>query len=848
MRSIKTFIMPLFLVVVCGLLLRSAYVEVKNRAVDQLNNQQLIMADTAARGIESFFEHYTGLLTQLAETKGIASVNDDGIHLMQTLYRAHESEVKGITRVSASGRIIYTFPERPEAVGADISSQKHIREIMRTHQPVISDVFGSVQGFVTIAVHVPIFENGVFAGSLALLVAFDQLSRHYLEPIKIGRGGYAWIISGTGVELYCPVPGHIGRSVFENCKGFPALLAMAREMVKGNRGTTTYSFDRVRDDYVAPMNKHAVYVPVHIGNTFWSIAVATPDDEVLEVIRGFRDRWFLIIGVLMLTTIVWTSYVFSAFKIVKEEEKRKQAETALKESEEKYRELVESANSIILRRDVSGRVTFLNGFAQRFFGYSEEEILGKNVIGTIVPEIESTGRDLRLMIKDIATNPDGYISNVNENVCRDGKRVWVAWANKPILDNNGKVVEILCIGNDITGRKRAEEEKEKLEERLQRAEKMEALGTMAGGVAHDLNNVLGIVVGYSEMLLFDLGEPSPGRSRAMEVLKAGQRAAAIVQDLLTLARRGVPSRRILNLNNILMECMKSPEFESLCSFHPKVQIKTDFEPDLLNIAGSSVHLGKTFMNLVSNAAEAMSDGGIIAVKTRNQYLDKPVRGYDEVKEGDHVVLSVSDCGEGIPASDLKRIFEPFYTKKIMGRSGTGLGLAVVWGTVKDHSGHINVESEEGKGTTFSLYFPVTREELTPENISASVPEYMGNGESILVVDDVQEQRDLATAMLKKLNYRVITVASGEKAVEYLTRNSVHLVVLDMVLDPGIDGLETYTRILEINPGQKAIIVSGFAETERVSKVQSLGAGAYVKKPYVLEKLGMAVRKELDRPA
>jgi len=194
------------------------------------------------------------------------------------------------------------------------------------------------------------------------------------------------------------------------------------------------------------------------------------------------------------------------------------------------------------------------------------------------------------------------------------------------------------------------------------------------------------------------------------------------------------------------------------------------------------------------------------------------------------------------------IFEPFYTKKVMGRSGTGLGLAVVWGTVKDHHGYINVESEEGKETTFTLYFPVTREELTPEEVAVSASEYMGNGESILVVDDVREQRDLASTMLAKLNYRVSSVSSGEEAVKYVQEHTVDLVVLDMIMDPGLDGLDTYLKILEIHPHQKAIIVSGFAETERVTKAQELGAGAYVKKPYVLEKLGLAVKKELDRAA
>jgi two-component system, cell cycle sensor histidine kinase and response regulator CckA len=268
----------------------------------------------------------------------------------------------------------------------------------------------------------------------------------------------------------------------------------------------------------------------------------------------------------------------------------------------------------------------------------------------------------------------------------------------------------------------------------------------------------------------------------------------------------------------------------------------------LNIKGSSIHLIKTLMNLISNAAEAMPNGGTLTVETCNRYLDNPVSGYDEVREGDYAVLSVSDTGEGIPVANLKRIFEPFYTKKVMGKSGTGLGLAVVWGTVKDHQGYVNVESEEGKGTTFTLFFPVTREALSLEEIAVSASEYMGKGETILVVDDVAEQRDLATMMLNKLNYQVVSVPSGEEALEYLKKHAVDLLVLDMIMDPGMDGLDTYTGVLAIHPGQKAIIVSGFSETERVSRAQALGAGSYVKKPYVLAKLGLAVKKELGRPA
>src|SRR5271157_2750635 len=214
------------------------------------------------------------------------------------------------------------------------------------------------------------------------------------------------------------------------------------------------------------------------------------------------------------------------------------------------------------------------------------------------------------------------------------------------------------------------------------------------------------------------------------------------------------------------------------------------------------------MNLVSNAAEAMPKGGTLTISTFNQYLDKPIQGYDAVREGDYVVLSVSDTGEGIPAADLERIFEPFYTKKVMGRSGTGLGLAVVWGTVKDHNGYIDVKSEAGKGSTFTIYLPATKEELTRDEEKTAPAQYMGRGESILVVDDVIAQREVATSVLTKLGYTVTAVSSGEEAVDYLRTHKADLVVLDMIMDPGIDGLDTYKRIREINPKQRAIIVSG----------------------------------------
>jgi signal transduction histidine kinase/ActR/RegA family two-component response regulator len=402
------------------------------------------------------------------------------------------------------------------------------------------------------------------------------------------------------------------------------------------------------------------------------------------------------------------------------------------------------------------------------------------------------------------------------------------------------------LAKDATERQRAAEERHALEERLYRSEKMEALGTLAGGVAHDMNNVLGVLSGYSELLQEEIPEGSPLKHYVNNILLASEKGAAIIQDLLTLARRGVSVSEVLNINSITANFLKSPLSDRIQIHHPLVQFTTRLSPDLLNIKGSSVHLEKTVMNLVSNAAESITGRGTVTIRTENRYLDKPVHGYEQIREGDYAALTVSDTGGGIPTADLDKIFEPFYTKKKMGRSGTGLGLAIVWGTVKDHEGYIDVESIAGRGSTFTLYFPVTREDISAEQKKVPVEQYMGRGESLLVVDDVSEQRGVATGILSRLGYKVHAVSSGEEAAAYLKDNNADLIILDMIMEPGIDGLETYERIISFKPKQKAIIVSGFSETVRVTKAQELGAGAYLKKPYLKERIGIAVRQELDR--
>lgn len=427
----------------------------------------------------------------------------------------------------------------------------------------------------------------------------------------------------------------------------------------------------------------------------------------------------------------------------------------------------------------------------------------------------------------------------------DGLQVIIHIKAEIVRDESGRAVKIIGVIQNVSDRKQAEQEKRLLEDKLARSQKMESIGLLAGGVAHDLNNVLSGVVGYPDLLLRTIADEDPLTKPLQKIRESGQKAAAIVQDLLTLARRGVANHTVLNLNDLVLDFMASPEMVEIQNWHSGVSFETDLDHELLNINGSAVHLRKTIMNLISNATEALPAGGLVRIRTVNRYIDVTAQHSSDVPEGDYVLFEVEDNGIGISSEDLSHIFEPFYTKKKMGRSGTGLGMSVVWGTVQDHKGHIQLESSEGVGTRIALYFPVTREPAVEPDRVIPVDEYTGSGEKILVVDDVPEQRELAQSMLSRLGYNVYEVASGEAALDFLSEQSVDLVILDMIMDPGIDGLETYIRILASHPDQRAIIASGFSETDRVFEAQRLGAKVYVKKPYTLEKLGIAIKKALS---
>jgi len=516
---------------------------------------------------------------------------------------------------------------------------------------------------------------------------------------------------------------------------------------------------------------------------------------------------------------------------------RKQAEMLLRSSEREYRTLVETMRDGVMKVDVDENIIYANPAASDILGYQPGDLEGKNLSDIIVEEeMDKVTAETRERLKHQRSR---YELTARRT---DGEKRQLSISAAPYIDDRNNVVGAVGVFTDVTELVKAQEEGQRLREKLANAQRMESLGVLAGGVAHDLNNILGPLVGYPELIKRRLPEDSPVRDQIVKIEESAKRAAEVVQDLLTMGRRGRYEMAHTDLNNIIASYLDSPDYTRQKSRFPKVESVVKLNRNIPSIYGSDTHLSKVIMNLVINALDAMPDGGTLTIETECRHLDKLFGGYNNIEPGQYCIITVSDTGIGIEEADTKRIFDPFFSKKKLGKSGSGLGLAVVYAVVKDHNGYVDVISEVSKGSDFIIYLPAIQVDSAAGH-SKPVYDIKGN-ERILVVDDVAEQRDLAVTLLSSLGYKMASVANGREAIEYLKTKTCDVLVLDMIMEPDFDGLDTYRKIIEMHPGQKAVIVSGFSLTDRVRETEKLGVTRYVKKPYTMQKLGKAIREVL----
>jgi PAS domain S-box-containing protein len=518
--------------------------------------------------------------------------------------------------------------------------------------------------------------------------------------------------------------------------------------------------------------------------------------------------------------------------LVRDITERRRSQDALQRSEKKFRELVESANSIILRWSLEGKILFVNPYGLNFFGFTEDELNGRNVVGTIVPETESTTqRDLSLLMEEIRRRPDNFKYNENENIRKNGERVWISWSNCVITDEHLRFTEILSIGNDMT-------EKRKLEDQLVQAQKMEAIGTLAGGIAHDFNNLLMGILGNASLAMMDMTQDDRNYERMQRIETQVLSGANLTKQLLGFARGGRYEVKPTDINGIIAHSV-----EMFGRTRKEISIEMKFDENIWNVEVDRGQMEQVFINLFLNASHAMPEGGDLCLETKNVSFDKGDVGGETFPPGKYVRIIVADTGVGMDEKTLNRIFDPFFTTRQMGR-GTGLGLSMVYGIVRGHGGGISVESAPGRGTRFLIYLPASQRETAEEGM-ASVEVRRGT-ETILLVEDEAAVMDVGGELLESIGHRVFKARNGSEALALYRekRAEIDLVILDMIM-PGISGRQIFDRLKEMNPEIRVILASGYSINGEAQEIMDRGCCGFLQKPFSMASLSGIIREVMD---
>jgi PAS domain S-box-containing protein len=514
---------------------------------------------------------------------------------------------------------------------------------------------------------------------------------------------------------------------------------------------------------------------------------------------------------------------------------RKRAEVALRESEERFRELAELMPETIFEVNLEGQLTFVNRNAYNYFGYTQADLKqGLSSFDMLIPAERDRAKE------NVAKILSGEQTGINEYTAlrKDGNTFPVMIHSAPIF-KEGKPVGLRGFVIDITDRKTAEEERRKLQVQFQQAQRFEALGTLAGGIAHDFNNLLMNIQGNTSLMLFELNNTHPHFELLKNIEKQVKSGAQLTKQMLGYARKGKFNVKPVDLNQIVDESA-----ETFGRTRKEITIERKFENDLFSIAADRGQIDQVLLNLYVNAADAMPGGGKLILKTQNQtHLNIKSDQYNPMP-GNYVQLTISDTGSGMDKSTLERIFDPFFTTKEMGR-GTGLGLASVYGIIKSHDGYIDVESEKGHGTTFTIFLPAS-ESGVEGNAEADARLIKGSG-TLLIVDDEELVLDVGANMLEKLGYTVLKAHNGTEAVEIFETNKdkIKMVILDIIM-PDMGGGAVYDKIKPINPDVKVLLSSGYSVDGQAIELLERGCDGFMQKPFTMEELSGKITQILKK--
>lgn len=930
----------------------AAFHEAKKTAIDELNARQMSQARQAKNAIEQHMHHYNVILEFLSRNPDVAFMNERGRETVKLVFRYGHEDIKSVTRVDRYGRILFADPNIPEVIGKDISYQKHMKEILVTRKPAISDIFRTVQGYDAIVIHYPVFLQGEFDGTIGIVFSIDGLAEKFIKDIKIGKDGYSWVISRDGTELWCSVPGHTGKSVFVNAADSPEVLAMTKRMMKGEEGTAEYTYNFIRETRSDHILKHAVFVPVKVGDTFWSIVVATPESEVLMNMRAFTLR-MLMIAVVLATGFIFVMYIiFKSWKEAKNSELQLKKEEIVRESEKRFRLVIEQTGLLVYDYDTASSVVKWEGAISDMTGFDPSVFLDASAVKwkeMIHPEdIDTTGwyngwdpeksesysREYRLRRKNgsyifiedngiyiynMEGNPPrilGTIKNISdrkkavETLKESEEKFHKTFDNSPagiiiirldtvrfIEANDAYLAQTGYTRSELIGRSGIEiglwpdqdgfenilkmlktggtprnieisqktkdgesrimlvsavpvqisnaesavivfldiTEKHLLEIESLKAHKLESIGVLAGGIAHDFNNLLTGILANISLVKMTRTSGDSDYQWLESAEKASLRARDLTQQLLTFSKGGLPVKSSVPIRELVQEA-------STFSMHgSKSRLVFNFDENIKNVWADSGQISQVVNNLVINASHAMEEvsGGIIKIGIHNRSIEGK---NDIINPGEYVEITVEDSGSGISPEVLPKIFDPYYTTK---KTGSGLGLAVVYSIIKNHDGRIFVDSEPGKGAKFTILLPAADEELLKDKHEAE--KIRPGSARILIVDDEKAVSDASCAILQMFGYDTAVAYNGRDAISIYAEamnesRRFDVVIMDLTMPGSIGGKETTNQLLKIDPEAAIIVSSGYSTDPVMSDFVSYGFSGAVEKPYRADTLLSVVQQ------
>lgn len=516
------------------------------------------------------------------------------------------------------------------------------------------------------------------------------------------------------------------------------------------------------------------------------------------------------------------------------------SEARLKTSEAKFRGLVESSNDLIWEVDREGIYTYISPQAVKILGYEPEDIVGKMIVDFIVPGDRD---EIFLSFKKSVEKAVPIVAKGHTNLHKSGHQIILETSGSPFFNENGEVAGYRGIDRDITERHLAERDKKKLEEQLYQAQKMESIGRLAGGIAHDFNNILSAINGYAELCLIQMGEDQPLRKHIGVILESGQRAARLTEQLLAFGRRQIIRHELIDLNKEIVDTRKMLDR----ILGENIEIEIFQANDLWPVKAAHSQMEQVVMNLAVNARDAMPLGGHLTLETANVILDESYqKEHFDITPGNYVMLAISDNGVGIDEATKEHIFEPFYSTKKEGK-GTGLGLATVYGIVKQNKGEIHVYSEPGKGSMFKIYLPRAEEYLDKEEGSAEREDINDNRgtEVILLVEDDQLVRNMCTVILSDLGYTLLEAENGEDALQVCSRfhGDIDLLLTDVVM-PKMSGPDLAAKMQDLRPDIKVLFMSGYTENAIVKHGVLAEDINFIHKPITPKSLSRTVREVL----